>query len=96
VKVELSDEAESQVLAIDSWWREHRPSAPDLFAQELEYALRLLKDVPSLGVGYDDAKRVRRLLLRKTGHHVYFTRSAEVLSVVAVWSGRRGHGPPLP
>jgi plasmid stabilization system protein ParE len=96
VKVELAAEAEAQVSAIDLWWREHRPAAPDLFSRELEYALGLLKDVPTLGASYDKAKKVRRMLLPKTGHHVYFTQGAEVLLVVAVWSGRRGQGPPLP
>ncbi len=96
MRVELADEAEAQVSAIDSWWREHRPTAPDLFTQELEHALGLLKDVPTLGVNYDEAKKIRRMLLPKTGHHVYFTQRAEVLLVVALWSGRRGQGPPLP
>ena len=52
--------------------------------------------MPSLGIKYDEAKGARRMLLKKTGHHVYVIQSAERLTVVAVWAGRRRHGPPLP
>ena len=96
MRVELSDEAQHQVSGIDTWWRENREKAPNLFAEELEAALGLLESVPSLGATYDESKGVRRVLLKKTGYHVYFVQRADVLTVVAVWAGRRKHGPPLP
>jgi plasmid stabilization system protein ParE len=42
-------EAERQIRAIESWWREHRPAAPGLFAEELANALELISRVPGIG-----------------------------------------------
>jgi hypothetical protein len=94
LKVELSSEAHGQVRQIDAWWRENRRGAPDLFAEEIDRALRDLGGSPTLGVCYQ-AKSVMRLLLRRTHHHVYFIREPERVFVVAVWSVFRGRGPTL-
>jgi hypothetical protein len=64
VKVELSAEADAQVQQIDSWWRENRQRAPDLFTDELDRALLMLEDSPTLGVPYELKRGVRRLLRR--------------------------------
>jgi plasmid stabilization system protein ParE len=94
VKVEVSDEAAAQARDIDAWWRENRPAAPELFTDELEWALRALGDTPSLGVTYKaGAMAVRRLLLRRTHYHVYFEQESERIYVVAIWSAYRGRGP---
>ncbi len=94
--VEFSDEARQQVRQIDTWWRENRPAAPDLFVTELDQATSLLGNVPSIGVRYEAGSRsVRRLLLRRTQYHVYFVEEPSRIFVVAVWSVRRGHGPEL-
>ena len=34
IAVIVSVEAEEQIKAIDSWWRENRPAAPKLFVQD--------------------------------------------------------------
>jgi plasmid stabilization system protein ParE len=94
VKVELSAEAHRQVRQIDAWWRENRRGAPDLFTEELELALRDLRDTPTLGNRYD-AKSTRRLLLARTHYHIYFVHEADRIYVVAVWSAFRGRGPML-
>lgn len=52
MKVELSAEAQAQVDRIDAWWRENRGAAPNLFAEELEVALRTLAETPALAVRY--------------------------------------------
>jgi len=46
VKVELSDEAQAQVQRNDAWGRENRRASPDLFAEELDEALRALEGAP--------------------------------------------------
>jgi plasmid stabilization system protein ParE len=94
VKVELSSEAHGHVRQIDAWWRKNRRGAPDLFAEELDLALRTLGDTPTLGVRYE-AKSVMRLLLRRTHHHIYFVREPDRVYVVAVWNAFRGRGPKL-
>ena len=95
MKVELSAEAQAQVDRIDAWWRENRPAAPNLFAEELEQALRALAETPALGVRYAPKPSVRRLLLRRTHHHLYVIEEAARVYVVAVWSAYRGRGPRL-
>ena len=96
MKVELSEEAHAQVQEIDAWWRENRRAAPDLFADELDQALLMLEQKPMLGTHYEaGAKAVRRVLLRRSHHHVYFVERAQRLYVLAVWSVYRGRGPKL-
>lgn len=96
MKVELSEEAHVQVQEIDAWWRENRRAAPELFADELDQALLMLEQKPMLGTRYQAGpKAVRRVLLRRTNHHLYFVEQAQRLYVVAVWSVYRGRGPKL-
>ncbi len=95
MKVELSAEARAQVREIDAWWRENRPAAPNLFAEELEDALGTLAETPALGVRYAPKPNVCRLLLGRTHYHLYVTEEAARVYVVAVWSAFRGRGPRL-
>ena len=84
---------------MDRWWRENRPAAPGLFAQELADARRLLAATPELGSPYVERGEVlvRRLLLRRTQNHVYYEidRSTGVVMIVAVWGAPKGEGPTL-
>lgn len=96
MNVDLSDEAEAQVNAIDAWWRSHRLAAPDLFTDELARALTALGDPLALGTVYRaGTKTARRLLLRRTHYHVYFVEESTRVYVVAVWCAFRGRGPKL-
>jgi len=95
VKVELSAEAQAQVDRIDAWWRENRQAAADLFAEEMEQALRTLAETPAVAVRYGPKPSVRRLLLRRTHHHLYVIEESARVYVVAVWSAYRGRGPRL-
>jgi len=95
VEVQLSEQARAHVRAIDAWWRLNRHRAPDLFAQELDAAIAILADSEVPGVIYDERRSVRRLLLRRSHYHVYFTRQSDVHFIVAVWSAFRGGGPRL-
>lgn len=89
--------AEREAVMEDRWWRENRPAAPDLLARELERALSLLTIGPMLGPAARDVRLrgVRRILLSRTGYHVYYRvqpRKRRVL-VLALWSARRGRPP---
>lgn len=68
MKIVVVEEAVDQVETIDRWWRENRPSAPDLLSNELIASLRLLADAPFIGSRY--RKKYRRLRLQKSHHHV--------------------------
>lgn len=98
VTVVLAREAVAQSQRIDSWWRENRPAAPELFAAELADALRLLEQSPQAGRRYRKAPApsIRRLQLRRSRFHVYYAYDANALrvTVVTIWSSLRER-PPL-
>jgi len=93
----IPPEVEEQIRAIDSWWRENGPAAPSLFAEELAAGFELLKKAPQVGRRYPHpaVKNVRRLLLRSSRYHVYYTSGEEILIILSVWNAIRGTGPDL-
>ena len=95
--VVVSVEAEAQIEAIDSWWRENRPSSPGLFAEELAEAFSMIEFAPEAGRRYahSEVKGVRRLLLRSTRHHVYYVATGDAAVILAVWGSIKGAGPDL-
>ena len=95
--VVVSGDVEVQIGEIDRWWREHRPAAPELFVEELAAGFDLLASAPYAGRRYTHfrVREVRRILLRSTGYHVYYTVRDKVVVVLAVWSASRGVGPDL-
>ena len=48
-RVIVQPDADEQALTIDTWWRENRPAAPSLFADELVAAFGLLAEGPGAG-----------------------------------------------
>lgn len=42
-----------------------------------------------------DGKQVRRVLMPKTGHHLYFVADADEIIVHAIWGASKEHGPRL-
>jgi plasmid stabilization system protein ParE len=100
VRFEVSDRAERQIERIDKRWADERPAATSMFLDELASTERRLLENPELGKFYGVArngKAVRRILLSKTEYHVYYQYRADLdkLSVISVWSARRGRGPKL-
>jgi len=95
--VRTTPEADSQILAIDSWWRKNRSAAPDLFADELTAAFELLGHAPYIGRRYRQSPvpDTRRVLLKATRYHVYYVPLSHEVRVLAVWHAQRGVGPPL-
>jgi plasmid stabilization system protein ParE len=98
MKVRFTPEAEKQADESDAWWREHR-DVRDLFARELAATMATLVAAPRLGTIYTilDGQPVRKVLMPKTRHHVYYTADIEagVILVHAVWGAPRGRGPKL-
>jgi plasmid stabilization system protein ParE len=88
--------ADIQILEIDTWWRENREKAPDLFEDELALAFQTIGAVPEAGKRYPHSDAdVRRLLLRTTRHHVYYVEREDKIVVVAVWGAVKGAMPDL-
>jgi plasmid stabilization system protein ParE len=87
--------AEADIRSIDSWWREHRSAAPDLFIDEMLLAASLLQSFPQLGKRYPAARvpRLRRYLLRASRYHIYYLASPDEVLVLTVWGAVRGTTP---
>jgi plasmid stabilization system protein ParE len=95
-RVFVTPRAKHQIRTIDSWWSRERPSSPDLFLWELARWFTVLRAFPHVGrmcLG-QGLEGVRRLLLRRTNHHVYYRLSGEQrIDVLAVWHAARGRPP---
>jgi plasmid stabilization system protein ParE len=87
--------AARDVKAIDDWWRGHRLESPNLFITELRKTVAILAVAPMIGVAASSERiaGVRRALLRRTGHHVYYRVRDDLVEVLAVWHGARAEGP---
>jgi hypothetical protein len=98
MKVVFTPEAEQQADECDTWWRGHR-DARDLFARELAGARAFLRESPTVGSKYTvlDGLGVRRVLLPKTGAHIYYSidEDAGLVRVLAVWGAPKGRAPKL-
>lgn len=97
-RVELTDAATEPAQSCAAWWRANRPAAPDLFDDELDYALDLLTNMPPLTQVWSEVegKPVRKVRLPRTRHALYFTIEDDLVTVHALWHGARGSEPPLP
>lgn len=98
-KILITATAKSQMRRAVNWWAEERPDAPSLFIEEFEAALRQLKMVPLAGTRYLPVHSydLRRILLRRSLYHIYYTVHPADLRVVvrAVWHSARGRKPGL-
>lgn len=99
MNVRFSTEAQEQAEAIDTWWRDNRPEAADLFARELAEAKAVLvvstRSAPVFTILHEQP--VRRIWLPRTRHHVYYTCDFAngMVMVHAVWGGPREKPPKL-
>jgi plasmid stabilization system protein ParE len=99
VKHEVSKRARRNIERIQAWWVENRPAAASLFLDELAEAEQLLRTSPECGVIYATHRTgvVRRLVLGKTSHQLYYRYRPECgeLVVLTVWGGPRAREPKL-
>lgn len=97
VEVVVLPTALEHVRRIDDWWQRERLHSPGLFLEEFAAALQRLATAPSAGTIYTRSHRadLRRLLLPRTRHHVYYVVENERTAVMAVWHAARGVGPRL-
>ena len=99
MKLLVSKRARRQIDKIQTWWVENRPAARSLFLDELAAAEEQLRTAPELGTVYAEHKtgKVRRVVLPKTQHHLYYRYQPErdELVVLVVWGSPRGRQPKL-
>jgi plasmid stabilization system protein ParE len=93
-RVRFTHAAQGQIERENAWWSENREHA-DVFADEVEQALRVLALLPGAGTLYahPSTPGLRRLYLRKIACHIYFTFDEREVIVRALWGARRGRGP---
>ena len=95
-RVRLTATAGQHVEHERTWWLKNRDHQ-ELFATELEFAVKILAILPGAGTPYVRTKRLglRRLYLRKIACHVYYTFNDDEVIVRALWGARREHGPTI-
>lgn len=87
----------SQHIALErAWWVANRDHQ-DLFATEIEGAIRIVAVLPGAGTPYTKSStpELRRLYLRKIACHLYYTFDDEEVVVRALWGAKRERGPHL-
>ncbi len=97
--VVVVDEAEEQLREIVEWWRANRRAAPTLVIDELGRCTTLLESSPDIGTRFHRTfvPGVRRLVMKKTKHYLYYVHDAEnaVVYVIAVWGAPKDGDPVL-
>jgi plasmid stabilization system protein ParE len=94
--VRFTSTAQEHVRREKDWWLENRTHT-DIFATELEQALKVLTVLPGAGTPYPYAEvaGLRRMYLRKTACHIYYTFDEHEVIVRALWGSKRGRGPAI-
>jgi len=72
--VVLVGPAEEQLQEIAEWWMAHREASPLLVLDEFDRCVSLLESSPDAGARFhrSGVPGVRRLVMRRTKHHVYY------------------------
>ncbi len=97
MQLRFTPKARAQASEADAWWRKHR-SAVDLFEEELNAALERIALHPTIRQPHIvGGKEVRRIQMRKTRYHVYYTvdEAQQEIVIHAVWGAVRGKPPPI-
>lgn len=95
--VAVSRRARQQLTAATRWWVSHRDET-ELLTEEVATASRLISAQPELGSVFTSRfPGLRRMLLRRTGYHLYYRldRKPARIVIVAFWHSKRARGPRL-
>jgi len=99
VRVEIEPTAKRELLALDAWWQEQRPSAANRVMDEYERILLLLSDAPQVGSPHrgKGVHDVRRIHMRGTPYIVFYHHEpgTSLATIVSVWSSMRKKAPTL-
>jgi plasmid stabilization system protein ParE len=98
VKLVYAPRARQQIERALKWWRENRPLAPTLLADELDEYLDKLLETPHLGEPWGErgGVEIRKVLLPRTKKKLFVMRpEPDVVRIVCFWGGQRGRDPKL-
>jgi hypothetical protein len=95
-QIRFAATAHEHVLREKSWWMANRDHG-DVFAEELEQALKIVGLPPGAGSPYarSPIPGVRRVYLRRIDAHLYYTFNSDNIIIRALWGARRKFGPEL-
>ncbi len=96
MKLRLSPRALREAKRIKSWWVNKR-QATELFEEEFAKTLDTIVATPTIGTSYANCFEVgvRRVLMKKTNNHIYFTVQGDEIVILSVWGAPKKHGPTL-
>ena len=85
--------AQQHVACEKAWWLENRDQV-DVFAEELEQALKIVATLPGAGTPYASSpvSGIRRIYLRRVALHLYYTFDEREVIIRALWGARRERG----
>lgn len=88
--------AQRHVAQEQKWWLENRDH-PEIFAEELEQAIKIVAVLPGAGTVYPNPSvpGVRRVYLRRVALHLYYSFDENAVIIRALWGARRERGPEL-
>jgi plasmid stabilization system protein ParE len=95
-RIRFTATAQGHVRREMAWWVANRDHA-DVFAEELEQAIKIVAMLPGAGTPYapSPVPGVRRVYLRRIAAHLYYTFDEGEVIIRALWGARREHGPRL-
>jgi plasmid stabilization system protein ParE len=95
-RIRFTATAQDHVRRETAWWLANRDQA-DVFAEELEQAIKIVAMLPGAGTPYEQSPvpDVRRVYLRRVAAHLYYTFDEDEVIIRALWGARREHGPQL-
>ena len=95
-RVRFTATANRHLTREHAWWLANRDYT-ELFATELEQAIRVLAVIPGAGTAYTHTRvaGLRRLFVQTLGAHLYYTFDDHEVIVRAFWGARRERGPNL-
>ena len=96
-RIRFTATAQRHVHRERTWWLENREHQ-EIFAAEMEDALRILALLPGAGTLYPQAAVVglRRFYVPKVACHFYYTFDDVTVIIRAFWGARLGRGPRIP
>jgi plasmid stabilization system protein ParE len=88
--------AQQHVTRERAWWLANRDHQ-EVFAEELEQALKVVAMLPGAGTPYarSPIPGVRRVYLRRVALHLCYTFDDDAVIIRAPWGARRERGPQL-
>ena len=97
LRIEITDDARTQIAAAVAWWTENRPTAPGPVLEDLDGILGLLCVQPAMGTRARRAtlSGVRRVTLSRIRYYLYYRVADDALQVLALWHTSRGLAPSL-